>query len=228
MPETLAAYPPLGPHWQGLDVLARGANRLCVRDPDDAAACLKFELAAHERTRASLRERLRRAWAQRFESFGENAVELRAYQHLYARWGEQTHDVFAIDQALVDTRWGRALRCTLVREADGQPARSLYAHLFAGTAFSADALCQEVDRVEAWLLARHVPLFDLNAGNFVVATVAGRPRLICVDAKSTLSGKELLPLSRWLPSLMRRKIQRRAGRLRQRIRHALAELPPPH
>lgn len=228
MPETLAAYPPLGPQWQGLEVLARGANRLCVRDPDDDTACLKFELSAHERTRASLRERLRRAWAQRFEWFGENAVELRAYRRLHARWGEQTHEVFAVDQALVDTRWGRALRCTLVREADGQPARSLYAHLFAGTSISAEALCREVDRIEAWLLARHVPLFDLNAGNFVVANTDDGPRLICVDAKSTLSGKELLPLSRWLPHLMRRKIQRRAQRLRQRIGHALAELPPPH
>lgn len=228
MPETLASYPPLGPHWQGLDVLARGANRLCVRDPDDDSACLKFELAAHERTRASLRERLRRAWAQRFESFGENAVELRAYQRLHARWGEETHQVFAICQALVSTRWGRALRCTLMRDADGRAARSLYAHLFEGTPFSADALCREVDRIEAWLLQRQVPLFDLNAGNFVVADVDGSPRLICIDGKSTLSGKELLPLSRWLPHLMRRKIQRRAQRLRQRIGHALAELPPPH
>lgn len=228
MPEALATYPPLGPHWQGLVVLARGANRLCVRDPADDEACLKFELAARERTQASLRERLRRAWAQRWESFGENAVELRAYQRLHTRWGEETHDVFARCTGLVETRWGRALRCTLVREADGQPSRSLYSHLFAGTAYTASALGAEVDRIEAWLLARQVPLFDLNAGNFVVTDVDGHPRLTCVDGKSTLSGKELLPLSRWIPHLMRRKIQRRAERLRQRIRRALAEPSPAH
>lgn len=228
MPETLAAYPPLGPHWQGLEVLARGANRLCVRDPDDPAACLKFELAAAERTPAGMRERLRRWLARRWPRFGENAVELRAYRRLHARWGEETQQVFAPCLDLVDTRQGRALRCQLVRDAQGQPARSLYAHLFQGTRHTAEALCREVDRIEAWLLAHRVPLFDLNAGNFVVADVDGGPRLVCVDGKSTVSGKELLPFSRWSTTLMQRKIRRRAGRLRQRIRRALAEHRAPH
>lgn len=227
MPETLAAYPPLSRHWQGLDVLARGANRLCARDPDHPDACLKFELAAAERTHAGLRERLRRTLARHVDALGENALELRAYRRLHARWSEETQQVFAACEAHVDTRWGRALRCRLVREDNGQPARSLYAHLFEHTPFSAASLCEEVDRIESWLLARRVPLFDLNAGNFVVANNGGRPRLICVDAKSTLSSKELLPFSRWSSRLMQRKIQRRAERLRQRIRHALAELAPP-
>jgi hypothetical protein len=146
---------------------------------------------------------------------------------LHARWSEETQQVFAACEARVDTRWGRALRCRLVRETDGQPARSLYAHLFEHTSFSETSLCDEVDRIEAWLLAHQVPLFDLNAGNFVVADHGGRPRLICVDAKSTLAGKELLPFSRWSSRMMQRKIARRAERLRQRIRYALAERAPP-
>lgn len=228
MPETPATYPPLGPHWQGLEILARGANRLCARSPEDPAMCLKFELPPAERTRVGGRERLRRTLAQYWRGWGENAIELRAYRRLHARWGEQTHEVFARCHAQVDTAWGHALRCELVRESDGQPARSLYAHLFDHTPFHADALCAEVERIEHWLLARHVPLFDLNAGNFVVLRTDSGPRLICVDAKSTLSGKELLPLSRWSRHLMQRKIRRRAERLRQRIRHALAKAGAPH
>lgn len=226
MPETLTNYPSLGPHWQGLDILARGANRLCARAPDDAAHCLKFELRPDERTPVGAREGLHRALARLVPAFGENAVELRAYRRLHARLGEAAHEVLAACEAIVPTRWGRALRCQLVRDRDGAVARSLYSHLFEGTPHPADALCAEVDRVEAWLLAHRVPLFDLNAGNFVVAGTAGQPRLICIDAKSTVRGKEPLPVSRWIPRLMRRKIQRRAERLRQRIRRALAEPSP--
>ena len=74
---------------------------------------------------------------------------------------------------------------------------------------------------EAFLLARGIPLFDLNAGNFVVVPAGAGARLVCVDAKSTVAGKELVPVSRWIPWLRRRKVRRRAERLRQRIRSAI-------
>lgn len=221
-------YPPLGVRWHGLAVLARGANRLCVIDPQDPASCLKFELAAAERPPAGLRTRLRRACARRFPALGENATELRAWRRLYLRLGDAAAELFTPCLGTTASAWGPALRCGLVRESDGTPARSLYAHLFQGTSCTADALCAAVDEVECWLLRHRVPLFDLNAGNFVVTGPAGRPRLVCVDAKSTLSGKEILPVSRWSRGMMQRKIRRRAERLRRRIRDALAEPSPSH
>ena len=78
-----------------------------------------------------------------------------------------------------------------------------------------------MDDFERCLLDRGIPLFDLNAGNFVVVPAGAGVRLVCVDAKSTVSGKELVPISRWIPWLRRRKIRRRAERLRQRIRTSL-------
>nr|WP_295382186.1 YrbL family protein [Pseudoxanthomonas sp.] len=229
MPATPhAPYPPLGAHWDGLTVLARGANRLCAADPDDAGHCLKFELAAVERTRAGTRARLRRLLARHLPALGENATELRAWQRLHARIGERLDAWLAPCRGIVDTRWGPALRCALIRDADGRPARSLYAHLFEGSPHTPASLCTAVDAIERELLAHDVPLFDLNAGNFVVTGAGAEPRLVCVDAKSTLSGKEILPFSRWSRRLMHRKIRRRAERLRQRIRAALADAPPPH
>jgi hypothetical protein len=68
-------------------------------------------------------------------------------------------------------------------------------------------------------------LFDLNAGNFVVVPHGDQVRLICIDAKSVVSGKEILPFSRWSKRLMRRKVARRAQRLRERIRAALQDGP---
>ena len=125
---------------------------------------------------------------------------------------------------------------------DGTPAPSLYNCHFGeplpcgsrscGSRFSGDALGDDpsplkrllqeaVSDFEGFLIERGIPLVDLNAGNFVVVPTGDGVRLVCVDAKSTVAGKEILPLSRWVPWLGRRKVRRRAERLRQRIGTAL-------
>jgi hypothetical protein len=208
--------------WNGLEIISRGANRLCVRDPDDPAYCLKYELPTSQRSQVSLRQRLRRGLAQRFPNFGENRTELRAYRRLQARLHNGLDGVVATCHGLIATPQGEALRCGCVLLQDGTPARSLYRHLFGDRAYPADMLCEAVDRFEAWLLRHGVPLFDLNAGNFVVVPQGDGVALVCIDSKSLLIGKEILPFSRWSRLLMRRKIARRCERLRQRIRAALA------
>lgn len=204
-------------HWHDLEIISRGANRLCARDPQDPAHCLKFELPPSERTRVGLRQRMRRWLGRHFPRFGENRTELRAYRQLRARLANRTDGHLAACHGLVETAHGPALRCDCVLLADGGPARSLYRHLFEGPRHPADELCAAVDAFEAWLLENDVPLFDLNAGNFVVVPRDDALALVCIDAKSVLSGKEILPFSRWSRRLMRRKIRRRAQRLRQRI-----------
>ncbi|GAB3732303.1 hypothetical protein GCM10028862_13500 [Luteimonas pelagia] len=201
--------------------LGHGANRVVVEDPDHAGCCLKVPLPPEARTRGGLRARLRRRLAARFPGLSENATELRAWRRLRARIDEtRLAERIAPVHGLVRTPAGTALRCSLVRDDRGDPAPSLYALLSGVPRWPADALCAAVDDLEAWLLAHRVPLFDLNAGNFVVVGDRGRPRLVCVDAKSTVSGRALLPLARWFPALGRRKLVRRAARLRARIRAA--------
>ena len=220
--------------WHGLEIISRGANRLCARDPQDPAHCLKFELPPGERTKVGLRQGMRRWLGRHFPRFGENQTELRAYRKLRARLAECTDGHLAACHGLVETVNGPALRCDCVLLADGSPARSLYRHLFEGSRFPAGKLCAAVDAFEAWLLENDVPLFDLNAGNFVVIPRGDALALVCIDAKSVLSGKEILPFSRWSRRLMRRKIRRRAQRLLQRIADASADpaevagRPPSH
>lgn len=120
------------------------------------------------------------------------------------------------------TPHGLALRQRCVTDADGRPAPSLFALLAAPSPFDPERLCEAVAAFERWLIEHRVPLFDLNAGNFVVAGDAAAPRLVCIDSKSLAAGKEIVPLSRLVPALMRRKIARRAERLRRRIREARA------
>ncbi len=222
-------------------ILAVGANRICVVDPGDPRYCLKYERPLHERTPAGVRQALRRRLGLWFPALGDNRSELRAYRHLRQRLGTDIDGVLAGCHGIVATTSGPALRCDCVRTFDGDgdasPAPSLYRCLFGEGAhdrrYEADALCAAVDRMEAWLLHHRVPLFDLNSGNFVVVETRSanesenlRLDLICVDLKSLVSSKEILPISRWVPALMRRKIQRRAERLRQRIRGTLAKSSP--
>jgi hypothetical protein len=211
--------------WHGLKLIARGANRVCVRDPGDPSMCLKLELALSERTRVGPRQRLRRRLSVLVPGFGENHAELRAYRALRQRLQARTDGKLAACHGLVAMPQGLALRCECIVLDDGRPAQSLYHHLFAEPSYSAPLLCAAVDAFEAWLLENEVPLFDLNAGNFVVVPDGERVSLVCIDVKSTVSGKEIVPVSRWFKPLMRRKIRRRAQRLRQRIAAALPAAP---
>lgn len=208
--------------WNGMRLLAHGRNRICVLDPDSPDHCLKFERPAADRTGGSLRRRLQVWRSQHDPRQGENIIDLKAMGLLAiaARAGEAP---FARSLGLVATPWGPALRCECVRLPDGAPAESLYAHIHGPRRYPASVLCDAVDEFEAWLLASGLPLFDLNAGNFVVVPRGDGVQLVCVDAKSLARRKELLPVSRWWPVLRRRKIRRRLARLKVRI----AGAPPP-
>lgn len=212
-------------------VIARGANRVCVLDPELPGHCLKYELRPEPGMRRYWRRRLRHYLSQVFPGLGLNATELTAWQRLHARMGDALEEHAAPCIGLIQTHAGPALRSRLVTGANGRPAPTIAMLLAPGPpAMDPVSLGWALDRFEAWLLAHRIPLSDLNAGNLAVVERDGEPWLICVDLKSTLSGRELVPLSRWSWALMQRKIIRRCQRLRQRIGAcpggtALADLP---
>src|SRR5690606_3199131 len=137
--------------------------------------------------------------------------EHRRYSGSYR--GRDVRDHFAACHGIMQTRWGPALRCDCVLLEDGSVAPSLHqllkeGHRRHGGSYI-EGLARAVDEFEAFLHATGIPLFDLNAGNFVVVPDGEALRLVCIDAKSIVSGKELVPISRWVPALRRRKIARR-------------------
>lgn len=217
--------PDAGLRPDALQVIARGATRMVVVDPDDPQACLKFELPPCERTRAGLREGSRRLVARVWPRFGDNATELRSYRTLHMRLGDGLHHGIARIDTLVDTDWGRALRCGRVRAADGTPAASLDQLLRARDALDTVSVCAALDAFADWLIAHRIALFDLNAGNLLLVPAADTYRVVCIDCKSVRAGKELVPVSRWIPALGARKIRRRVARLKARIQQAPASLP---
>ena len=207
-----------GTRWNGMRVIARGANRVCVLDPDLPEHCLKYEQRPEPGMRRYWRRRLRHALSHRLPRLGHNATELAAWHRLRARLGETLDEHVTPCVGIVESPAGPALRVHLVTDAAGEPAPSL-AMLLDGSAAPCDpvALVKALDRFQAWLLAHRIPLSDLNAGNLVVVRRGDRQRLMCVDLKSTLSSREVVPLSRWSWTLMRRKITRRCERLRRRL-----------
>lgn len=211
-----------GDDWNHMTVIGRGANRVCVVDRRDTRHCLKFMLPAGQRTRVGLRQRVQRWRASRKPARDENHAELRAWLQLSARLpAEDLRPHLATVLGIFRTVYGQALCCERVMLADGTPAPSLYALLFEHPRYPAQVLCAAVSEFEQWLLDHRIALFDLNPGNLLVLPHGEGVRLVCVDAKSIVSGKEIVPLSRWFSPLARRKIVRRAQRLRERIRAAL-------
>lgn len=199
-----------------MDVVSRGANRVCVRDPGSTAHCLKYLPGPAGASRPSGTRRLR----ERLAGTGDaNLAELRAWHWVLPRLDGSEPWRLAASEAIVQTPAGPALRCALVCDGTGEPAPSLH-QLLTGAALADDqrqALAAAVTRFEAGLQRQHIPLFDLNSGNLVRIHREGRPELVCIDLKSVLVRKELVPLARWSRRLMHAKIARRAARLRERI-----------
>ena len=211
-----------------MQVIARGANRVCVLDPDLPGHCLKYELRPTPDLRRYWRRRLRHALSHRFPRLGINAIELAAWLRLRARLGDALDDRVAPCVGIVQTSAGPALRARLVAGDAGHAAPTIATLLDGGPShapFDFPALGRALDGFQAWLLAHRIPLSDLNAGNLAVVRRGDDPWLVCVDVKSTLSGRELVPLSRWSWTLMRRKIGRRCGRLRRRLVAAAGDGP---
>lgn len=209
--------------------LGRGANRSVHALADDPSRCVKVALPRDERGIAGRTGALRRAWRALRHRRDANRDEWTAWHQLHARLGDALARVAAPCLALEDGPEGTRLWCARLRNADGTPARSLNAVLAAPGGIDAASVIVALDRLEADLLALDIPLTDLNGGNLMlVAGAPGEPpALRCVDLKSVVAPKGALPFVHRIPALWRRKVARRAERLRQRIRATLAP-PPPH
>lgn len=201
--------------WSAADVIGKGANRICVRDVQDPAICLKIDLPKHQRSVKNFRQRIRRELSDRLSIFNENYIEWQAYQSLVQRLGHTVLDTYMARCISVDaSAQGLILRCELVQSADGQIAKSLFHYMQHPSNIDTKQLLAALDEFQTWLLKYNIPLFDLNAGNLVVQRDGQQLQLKCIDVKSVLRGKEIIPVSYWFKSLMHKKIKRRIARLK--------------
>lgn len=210
--------------WDDYCIVGKGANRVCVVDPEDASFCLKFEIPRDQKSVKSWRQYLARYLAAWVPMFNENFIEWLAYRLLHLQLGSKLRERVAACVDLGKTEHGWCLRSQCIRKSNGELAPSIHQLLTQQKGlYSARQLCDSVDEYVTWLVQHDIPLFDLNAGNFVVLSEYENLRLVCIDVKSILGSKELLPLSRLSRVLMRRKILRRSVRLKKRIRDVLGD-----
>lgn len=213
--------------WSAADVIGKGANRICVRDVQDPAICLKIDLPKHQRSVKNFRQRIRRELSDRLSLFNENYIEWQAYQRLVQRLGHDVLDSYMARCISLDaSAQGLILRCELVQSADGQVAKSLFHYMQHPDDLNPDALCAALDQFQAWLIKYNIPLFDLNSGNLVVQRDGEQLQLKCIDVKSVLRSKEIIPVSYWFKKLMHNKIKRRIARLKVLIQCNIQKKAP--
>lgn len=213
--------------WSAADVIGKGANRICVRDVQDPAICLKIDLPKHQRSVKNLRQRIRRELSDRLSLFNENYIEWHAYQKLVRRLGHQIVDSYIARCIGLDANaQGLILRCELVTSADGQVAKSLFHYMQHQDNIDPTQLIIALDAFQAWLIEHDIPLFDLNSGNLVVQRHGQQLQLKCIDVKSVLRSKEIIPVSYWFKKLMHNKIKRRIARLKVLIQRNIQKKAP--
>lgn len=187
-------------HWNGYQVIAPGKHRICVQDPYFTDRCLKFENDIGS---------------------GLNHLEQRAYQQLKTKLSPEDMNWFSRCYGFRETPYGKALQCEKVTNHDGSTARSLHDYIVTGQVPHPERVIRQLHRFKRLLANNKIPLFDLNAGNFLVTyNQVGGIYIHCADSKSVIQGKELIPFSRWLPYLLEKKVERRMKRLVEKINTA--------
>lgn len=207
-------------------IIGKGANRICVRDLQDSNVCLKIDLPKHERRVKNFRQHVQRQLSDRFAVFNENYIEWHAYQSLVKRLGHEIVDRYIAQcLSLAPSTQGLILRCELIQSADGEVAKSLFYYMQQQQQLlDAQMLCTALDQFQDWLIQYNIPLFDLNSGNLVVQRDGKQLQLKCVDVKSVLRGKEIIPVSYWFKKLMHKKIKRRIARLKDLVRKNIQKI----
>lgn len=205
--------------WQGYAVIARGANRICVIDRDNASRCLKFPLAGVRAHARSPMRKVREMLVRLGLMASDNQREWAQYCTLQRTLGDTLHAHVPRYFGLLDSPLGQALITECVRDRSGAPAKPVYAY-YDNAAHHArlPALLAAVETIETFLLRHDIPLFDLNSGNLVVDDSGEQLRLVCIDLKSAAHNKELIPVSSWIGAARRHKIRRRIARLKAQLR----------
>lgn len=204
--------------------IGRGANRVCVEHPDDPRLCLKIDLPVAGQT--GLAGRLK-AWLGSRPAASLAHRELQSNRKVHTALGPDFGRHFAEALEVNALNLGFGLVCQRIYNADGTPAHSVDYYLRNPTSISSSVINGALDEFETFLLARDIPLFDLNAGNILIQFTDTGARAICIDTKSLGRAKEILPLANWVKCIRQKKISRRFGRLKSKVSRILGPRAAP-
>lgn len=195
---------------------ARGGNRLCFIDPDDASRCIKvrrpdFTLADCRRKKGFPKN------LKPLSSFDDSLEEFGVMQSFERHYPDSIFQHISRCYGFVDTDMGRGLSSELIRDSDGRISITLKQYVWE-RGYSDDCRAAVEQLCEHWL-SHCVPSRDILVHNVVVQREIGEAdecirRLVVIDG---LGSANLIPL-RWQPrAVQRAKTQRKIANFHQRI-----------
>ncbi|WP_299871914.1 YrbL family protein [uncultured Cocleimonas sp.] len=180
-----------------------GGRRLCFTHPNDPSKCVKILRQDDERTVRLKKKRIIPASFHR--EYDNNRHEMEVLNELYDQIGEGMTDHLPRCYGMHETDLGPGLVLDLIRDEDGQIARSIRQLITDG--FDLADLRTAYDKLGDFLHEHIVLSRKLLDHNIVVSfDKDGVPTMYIIDG---LGDPAFIPLARWSKTLGRAKVKRR-------------------
>ena len=182
-----------------------GGRRLCFTHPRDPSKCIKILRQDDERT---VRLKKKRIIPASFHSeYDNNRHEMEVLNELYARIGAEMTDHLPQCYGMHETDLGPGLVLDLIRDEDGQIAKSIRQLITDG--YELEKLRTAYDKLGDFLYKHIVLSRKLLDHNIVVSfDKDNSPTMYIIDG---LGDPAFFPFARWSKTLGRAKVKRRVG-----------------
>lgn len=189
----------------------QGGNRLCFVDPRDAKHCIKV-LRPDRTPRIRRRQKGFPKNLRPLSSFDENLQEYRVWQTIEKEIGEPAFDVISRCYGFVRTNYGNGLVMELIRDSDGKISKTLKQSLWE------EGLTPAVENAlssfaNAWA-AIAMPSKKLLLHNMLLRKSNHGHKIYVIDG---LGWSSLLPLSKYIKWLAKKRSQKKIQDLQQLI-----------
>ena len=198
----------------GVQPLFIGRHRKCFPFPDDESKCIKVVRRVSLRKADKLSNYLRHRFLYPLSFFDINRRDYKAYRAVR----DQLQRYLPIYSGMVRTDIGYGLAEELVRNYDGRIAQTVESFLSSRGQIAGTPLWAEFLKFFDLLRRHEIFLFDLNLQNFLVREKSkGRFVPIIIDLKRLGESREFLQLAAWSRAHAMEKLERRIGRVSNRI-----------
>lgn len=193
------------------DFFAAGGNRCCFTHPSNPRLCIKINRVdrspAFKKAKAPAYKKFRNLHA-----FDENREESRVLADLEKIAPDQAGRLFPRCYGWVDTPFGSGLLLTLFRDNDITVSGTMEMELLQNGISS--QLTSAIENFKHQWRGAAIPSRQLLLHNIVVRKDENHWCLAVIDG---LGSGEAFPLSKWLPTIRRKQIERRLAQFDQRL-----------
>ncbi len=182
----------------GISPLNRGVERVCYVHPLEPELVIKVPLQVDKK------------------KCGANEEELKGY-HLLVK-DKVKLDFISHCHGYVDTDMGQGLLCDCIRDADGEVSRTIWDIVIHQDDCDVNYIVEIAEKLCHTLKSNKVWIFDLNLKNIALQRKAnGSYKPYIIDLKGRAVRTEFIPITRYIPYLSMKKLERRCNQLIDRI-----------